>query len=138
MTANPTKKLNGAIMIPTADGWIIEDRPEPCPYCAGDGGHESAPWGICRQTGAELTDWRKCKVCETQASLAQTIQDVVEAWFYHQDISSEPGLTPAEKREQAARCGCRGADDYCGCQNVPDAETRRVRDEFQLTGGLCL
>jgi hypothetical protein len=26
--------------------------------------------------------------------------------------------TDAEKKVQAARCGCRGSDDYCPCQNV--------------------
>jgi hypothetical protein len=26
--------------------------------------------------------------------------------------------TDAEKKAQGARCGCRGADDYCPCQNV--------------------
>lgn len=36
-------------------------------------------------------------------------------------------LTPEEQRAQAARCGCLGTDDYCCCQNVPDAETRRLR-----------
>lgn len=35
-------------------------------------------------------------------------------------------LTAAEQKIQAARCGCRGSDDYCGCQNVPDRETRRL------------
>lgn len=35
-------------------------------------------------------------------------------------------LTPEEQREQAARCLCRGSDDYCGCLNVPDRETRRL------------
>ncbi len=34
------------------------------------------------------------------------------------------GLTRAEMREQAARCGCRGSDEYCMCQNVPDKVTK--------------
>lgn len=34
-------------------------------------------------------------------------------------------LSPAEQWEQAARCGCRGSDDYCRCQNVPDDITKR-------------
>lgn len=43
------------------------------------------------------------------------------------DQSDEALLSPDEQREQAKRCNCRGADDYCGCQNTPDAETRRLR-----------
>ena len=35
----------------------------------------------------------------------------------------DAGLSEAEKKEQAARCACRGSDDYCPCQNVPDAKT---------------
>lgn len=27
-------------------------------------------------------------------------------------------LSPEEKAAQAKRCGCRGQDDYCPCQNV--------------------
>lgn len=34
-------------------------------------------------------------------------------------------LTDAEMKAQGDRCGCRGADDYCVCQNVPDAITRK-------------
>jgi len=29
--------------------------------------------------------------------------------------------TEDEKKVQATRCGCRGHDEYCACQNVPDA-----------------
>ena len=38
-------------------------------------------------------------------------------------------LSVAEMQVQAKRCACRGSDDYCPCQNVPDAETRRQRRE---------
>lgn len=37
------------------------------------------------------------------------------------------GLTEAEMKAQGARCPCKGADDMCVCQNVPDAITRRER-----------
>lgn len=37
-------------------------------------------------------------------------------------------LTDAEKKEQAERCSCRGADDYCVCQNSPDTHTTRQRN----------
>ncbi len=40
-----------------------------------------------------------------------------------------PPLTSEEQKTQGARCGCLGADDYCGCQNVPDDETFRIRAE---------
>ena len=36
-------------------------------------------------------------------------------------------LTDAEQKEQAKRCSCRGVDDYCPCQNVPDSQTIRSR-----------
>lgn len=35
----------------------------------------------------------------------------------------ETCLTEVEKRAQAARCACRGSDDYCPCQNAPDRIT---------------
>lgn len=37
-------------------------------------------------------------------------------------------LTDAEIKAQAARCSCRGSDDYCPCQNVPDAITLAARN----------
>lgn len=39
----------------------------------------------------------------------------------------EPCLSPSEQKAQGSRCGCRGADDYCVCQNVTDATTRALR-----------
>lgn len=36
-------------------------------------------------------------------------------------------LSLAEQKEQAARCSCRGGDDYCPCQNVPDRQTLKER-----------
>lgn len=38
----------------------------------------------------------------------------------------ERGLTQEEQKAQAERCPCRGSDDYCPCQNVPDAITRKA------------
>lgn len=38
------------------------------------------------------------------------------------------GLSEAELRAQAERCPCRGANDMCVCQNVPDAITVKERD----------
>ncbi|WP_089177181.1 hypothetical protein [Bosea sp. AS-1] len=47
----------------------------------------------------------------------------------HPEVAKETAacLTDAEQKEQAARCSCRGSDDYCSCQNVPDATTIRNR-----------
>lgn len=59
--------------------------------------------------------------------LAQHIQDAVEAWFTTRAQAYEPCLSPAEQKAQGLRCGCMGADDYCVCQNVPDATTRAER-----------
>ncbi|MCA0278484.1 MAG: hypothetical protein LCH86_21005 [Proteobacteria bacterium] len=39
----------------------------------------------------------------------------------------EPCLSRAEQKAQGERCACRGADDYCVCQNVTDAVTRSER-----------
>ncbi|MER8560127.1 hypothetical protein [Mesorhizobium sp. M0578] len=41
--------------------------------------------------------------------------------------ADERVLTGAEQKAQGARCGCMGADDYCVCQNVPDAITKHER-----------
>ena len=38
-------------------------------------------------------------------------------------VLPQPCLSMAEKAAQAARCGCRGADDWCVCQNAPDRQT---------------
>jgi hypothetical protein len=40
-------------------------------------------------------------------------------------------LTLAEQKAQAARCPCHGSDDYCPCQNRPDATTLRERGSAQ-------
>jgi hypothetical protein len=40
------------------------------------------------------------------------------------DPFASRGLTAAEQKAQGERCGCRGADDMCPCQNVPDRVTR--------------
>lgn len=42
---------------------------------------------------------------EQQASLAQRIQDAVEAWFGEQQELREPCLSPAEQRSQGSRSG---------------------------------
>lgn len=42
-------------------------------------------------------------------------------------LSSEPGLTEEEKKSQAAKCPCRGANDFCTCQNEVSHATRRAR-----------
>jgi len=36
---------------------------------------------------------------------------------------ADRGLTEAELKAQAERCPCRGANDLCVCQNVPDTVT---------------
>jgi hypothetical protein len=42
-------------------------------------------------------------------------------------MRTEPLLTVAEQKTQAVRCGCRGSNDYCPCQNTPDRVTRQYR-----------
>lgn len=45
----------------------------------------------------------------------------------------EACLSPQEKADQGRRCGCRGQDDYCPCQNAPDATTRASRAALENT-----
>ena len=40
---------------------------------------------------------------------------------------TEACLSTAEQKAQAERCGCRGTDDYCTCQNVADRITKAAR-----------
>lgn len=42
-------------------------------------------------------------------------------------------LTDAEQKAQATRCSCRGSDDYCVCQNVPDDATKAERRASMVT-----
>lgn len=64
---------------------------------------------------------------EDVQDLAQHIQSAVEDWLFDQERRAEPCLSEAEQKAQATRCGCRGADDLCVCQNAPDATTRAAR-----------
>lgn len=47
----------------------------------------------------------------------------------------EAGLSIEEQKAQGKRCGCHGADDYCPCQNVPDAKTLKARATTETKGG---
>jgi hypothetical protein len=54
-------------------------------------------------------------------------------------IHTTKGLSSEDQRAQGRRCGCRGTDDYCPCQNVPDDVTLRLRKAAEAaveTGGL--
>lgn len=44
-------------------------------------------------------------------------------------------LTTDEQAEQGRRCGCRGIDDYCPCQNAPDAKTIAGRKALETSNG---
>ena len=46
-----------------------------------------------------------------------------------------PGLTDAEMREQGRRCGCKGTDEYCPCQNVPFRSTLDARKAMEAKDG---
>ena len=39
---------------------------------------------------------------------------------------AERMLADFEQKAQGARCACRGADEYCPCQNAPDPQTRKA------------
>lgn len=38
------------------------------------------------------------------------------------------GLSAEEMKAQAERCGCRGSDELCACQNEPDDKTIEARE----------
>jgi hypothetical protein len=45
----------------------------------------------------------------------------------HARVTCDMSLSDADLKAQALRCGCRGSDDYCVCQNVPDRVTMASR-----------
>lgn len=49
--------------------------------------------------------------------------DIFAATYEAVDPADLGPLTEVEKAEQAKRCSCRGFDDLCPCQNVPDRQT---------------
>jgi hypothetical protein len=49
------------------------------------------------------------------------------------DQMNDSCLTDVEQKAQAARCACRGSDDYCVCQNVPDDTTKAERRALALS-----
>lgn len=65
--------------------------------------------------------WEEAKAA-AQADYEARIRSALSAQV--QDVAL---LRPEEQKAQASRCGCKGSDDYCPCQNVADAETIRVR-----------
>ncbi len=60
-------------------------------------------------------------------ALEPAVLKALDGFYRRRSEAIRPGLTRDEQRAQALRCDCRGADDLCACQNVPDGETRRVR-----------
>lgn len=73
-------------------------------------------------------------LCQTRTTPTHLVANDIEWCIDHlraaiagEPATVVPGLSEAEQKAQGARCGCRGVDDYCVCQNVPDAVTRRAR-----------
>lgn len=104
--------------------WIIDlirDQFDPAPshYKLGDNWDDGAP-AIAEAIFAQLP----LLITERQKELAAK-------------LAAEPGLSSAEMKAQARRCSCRGSDDYCTCQNVPDHATRAQRqlNTFQRPEG---
>lgn len=46
---------------------------------------------------------------------------------YGPELDEALSLSAADMKAQAARCPCRGSDEFCACQNVPDRVTRAAR-----------
>lgn len=59
-------------------------------------------------------DAGKCLECEGFG--CDQYESVMNQLLHHEEMV-----------EQAKRCACRGVDDYCACQNVPDRTTRLKR-----------
>ena len=57
-------------------------------------------------------------------SEAQTANPIPKAPADEEEVE---GLNEVELKNQASRCPCRGSNDMCVCQNVPDAHTRDER-----------
>lgn len=60
------------------------------------------------------------------------IMTLIEAGEVRKAQHEAEGLSQDEMKAQGQRCGCRGSDDYCICQNVPDRTTlaRRVAEQI--------
>jgi len=89
------------------------------------------------QAGAVAVDWS-----DYEDDLSDVIQDSIDMDWTSRDgaravvrwlqagvppTPEEPCLSPDEKAAQAARCACRGVDDYCPCQNAADRQTKKDR-----------
>lgn len=80
----------------------------------------------------------KCQHCDNEAVTSELCFDCISK-AEKGDLFYKLGkgwvvrcLTSDEMKEQAARCGCHGGDDYCPCQNEPDRVTRvRWLDEVE-------
>ena len=65
------------------------------------------------------------KICSwLGVSVSRFVSDI-----RHDGLDDEPLLNFEEKSAQGARCGCRGTDELCKCQNEPDRVTRRLRNK---------
>lgn len=81
--------------------------------------------------------------CEYQSDerLAERLGELRNvAWGLARVASAAPqakavnGLTDNEQKSQAARCPCKGSDDWCPCQNTPDRATRDARESTPQAG----
>lgn len=59
--------------------------------------------------------------CES-AELARDLHAVIERVIKRHAAAA----IPFDQKEQGARCGCGGSDDYCACQNVVDEISRKA------------
>ena len=67
----------------------------------------------------ETYDGEGCKI-----GYGATEQEAIDDLL---DQMNDGCLTDTEQKAQAARCACRGSDDYCVCQNAPDLDTKAER-----------
>lgn len=109
----------------TAQFWVVEahfsDRLHYWSAGAAGRGHRDG-WATDIGFATKLADSESA--AQVLVHLCGNIGRVVEhGWI----STSEPCLTSDEQKAQAARCACRGADDYCPCQNAPDRTTIEAR-----------
>jgi len=47
-----------------------------CPHCGGDGGWETEPYEVCRQTGSVSGHWQRCRYCDGRGSYMQEVEPI--------------------------------------------------------------
>lgn len=49
-----------------------------CPWCDGEGGRESEPYGVNYNDGSPLTHWEICNLCRGSGSVSVTTEPITQ------------------------------------------------------------